>query len=94
MIAKNDLVTKEYLKKELKEFRYSLLIEIRTMMHETMESALENSKLYYIQEMQKYIGAQAETFRDDLRYYKDGIKTMTDTIIDHGKRILDIENRN
>lgn len=98
MIPEHEIVTKTFLAKELgilraemKEQKYDILREVRAMMHETMEGVMENMKAYYKVETERYMGALQQGFKDEMLYYKDGVKMDREKLDDHETRIMTLE---
>ncbi|MEK7646632.1 MAG: hypothetical protein AAB381_02995 [Patescibacteria group bacterium] len=94
MIKDSDIVTKRYLTKELNSFRtemkeqkIEIIREIRIMMHETMDGAMENMKLYHQEENNRHVGAVIEGMKDDNRGIRDGIKMVEGRVDDHENRL-------
>lgn len=102
--AMSDVVTKEYLKKELSHFvtqeylkkamqeqKVEIVREIRIMMHETMESGMENMKLYYQDETQRYMKALLQGFKDEMLVYRDQMTSYWERLDQHDQRITSLE---
>jgi hypothetical protein len=98
MIPEHEIVTKTFLAKELetlrteirtemKEQKYDILREVRSMMHETLEGAMENMKAYYKVETERYMGVLQQGFKDEMLYYKDEVKVLVEKMNNHETRI-------
>jgi hypothetical protein len=100
MIKDSEIVTKKYLDKKLSNFatkkdldkcRVEIIREVKIMMHETMDSSMENMKLYYQEEANRYTTALLQGFRDDLRVYNDQFKSFMEKLDNHEHRIVALE---
>ena len=95
MIKESEIVTKKYLSQELssfkKELKTEILIEVRVMMHETMEGAMENMKMFYQIETKRHMTALMQGFRDEMRIFKDAMGMINDKVEDHETRLLSLE---
>jgi hypothetical protein len=81
MIKHNEIVTKKFLAEELtllrnemrtemREQKYYIIREVRSIMHETMMTAMENMKSYYEISSAHYMKALIEGVRDEIAIYK------------------------
>jgi hypothetical protein len=89
--SQKDFVTKKHLTGALKEQKIEIIREVRTMMHETMEGAVENMKEYYIAETNRHTSTLMQGFKDEMRYYKDEMKTFMERLDNHENRITTLE---
>lgn len=87
----SNFVTRKYLKVELDKQKVDIIREVRIMMHETMESGMENMKLYYQEETNRHMTALLQGFRDDLRVYNDQFKSFMEKLDNHEHRIVALE---
>jgi hypothetical protein len=87
----SDFVTKRYLKVELDKQRVDIIREVRIMMHETMESGMENMKLYYQEETNRHMTALLQGFKDEMLVYKDQFKSFMEKLNNHEQRIGALE---
>jgi hypothetical protein len=87
----SDFVTKKYLKVELDKQRVDIIREVRIMMHETMESGMENMKLYYQEETNRHMTALLQGFKDEMLVYKDQFKSFMEKLDNHEHRIGALE---
>jgi len=87
----SDFVTKRHLKVELDKQRVDIIREVRIMMYETMESGMENMKLYYQEETNRHRIALLQGFKDEMLVYKDQFTTFMEKLNNHEHRITTLE---
>ncbi|MDP3962302.1 MAG: hypothetical protein Q8Q03_00320 [bacterium] len=95
MIKESEIVTKKYLSQELgvfrKELKTEIITEVRVMMYETMTGAMENMKLFYLEENKRHMTALIQGVKDEMRAYKDEMKNWTDKWDNHEVRLRVME---
>ena len=92
MIKESEIVTKKYLSTVFKkELKTEIISEVRVMMHETLEGAMENMKAYYKFETERYIGALMQEYKDERKVDRDMMKTMMEKWDNHETRLQVLE---
>ena len=89
-VTKNDfnktvssLATKDELSKEIRS--------IRSAMHGTLVTTLDNMKEYYKEETERYLGVLMENSRNELVVMKENLSILNNRFYDHEERITMLE---
>lgn len=88
---KERLVSRGYLKIYVDDAFKKFSQEERTMLHEALMESLENSKIYYKTETERYMKALIEEWRDESRAFHDYMRGIKDVQDEHGLRIVRLE---
>lgn len=75
------------LRAEMKEQKFEIIREVKIMLHEALESTMDNMKAYYDERSDRYMKMVLEQFRDDLKVYKDSMGMLKEKIDDHEIRL-------
>ena len=96
MIKENEIVTKKYLTKELSTFRKELkteiMTEVRILMHEITHGAMENMKVFYLEENKRHISALIQGVREEVQVFKDAMLMMNQKLDNHENRLQVLES--
>lgn len=79
----SNLATKDELSKEIRS--------IRTAMHDSLVTTMDNMKEYYKEETERYIGFLMEKSHNDMAVIRENVSILNNRFYDHEERITVLE---